>query len=254
VTGQRSRPPESRWWLARVVWLALVGAGTWLGVALTLRALESAGADLPPVIVWGAVVLGTTTAVLAVALQDARADARFRALRDALQPGRDADSVPVVAAVAMAPAEAPDEDAIVGRGADRVPYLAALVIVPRLRTYATVNFLVDTGADVTMISPTDALLLRYDYAGPTQPVHSLGGATVVFREQALLVVAGSNTGRLHPLSLPVHVAPPNGWPHGLPSILGRDFLAHFHLTLDMAHGTVTLHPNLGDDGHLTSQG
>ena len=106
------------------------------------------------------------------------------------------------------------------------------------------RFLIDTGADATVLHPTDAHSILgadlYTIDFDHDPHHTTGegvGGTVdrVVRDATLTLQ--SEDGRLHSIEMPILIArptPTEPGEHGnwrLPSLLGRDFLRHFRLEL-----------------------
>lgn len=123
------------------------------------------------------------------------------------------------------------------------PYLDATVRFPSIDKQLDVRLLVDTGADRTVLGAQDAARLGIDYAALPrgQDVGGLGGrvdtrvvdATVGFAHVVIPVavtILETN---------PAHVI--------VPSLLGRDVLAHFVLFLDERRGRVLLfEPRVAD--------
>lgn len=108
----------------------------------------------------------------------------------------------------------------------------------------SIHFLIDTGADVTVIHPTDAArVLRgdffaLDFLRDTHLVDASGVGGIakrVVRDATLHVE--STEGDPWQISLPILIAepvpraPPDTGNWRLPSLLGRDFLRHFRLEL-----------------------
>ena len=242
MAEQRMAPWRRRWRVARVVWLAMVGAGAWLGVAAALWGAVYAGARVPA-LAWAVTALVPVVAVLGAALHEVLVRRWLHEiLFDLLGPRGVAPPLPRLG-----------ESTVVGFVGEGRPYLPATVVLPRLRASASVSFLVDTGADRTLISPADALRLGYDYAcpGPPESVVSVAGEIRLFSEEAVVAAPDSTGGQVHAVPLTVSVLPPSPWSLSLPSILGRDFLVHFDLHLDIGRETVVLRPKPGDEDLLT---
>ena len=91
-----------------------------------------------------------------------------------------------------------------------------------------IAFLIDTGADATVLHPADA----HSILG--NELHRIDFDRVV-RDATLTL--RSEDRRLHPIEMPILIArpiPSEPGDHGnwrLPSLLGRDFLRHFRLEL-----------------------
>ena len=105
-------------------------------------------------------------------------------------------------------------------------------------------FLIDTGADATVLHPTDAYAIlgddlhRIDFNHDPRrtPGLGVGGAVDRVVRDATLALQGEDR-RLHPIDMPILIArptPAEPGDHGnwrLPSLLGRDFLRRFRLEL-----------------------
>ena len=118
------------------------------------------------------------------------------------------------------------------------------VVVSTERRAERMRFLIDTGADATVLSPLDSWfvmgdrLLSVDFARDPRSVRSRGvggGAQAIIRDATLTL--RSTDGDLYPVDMPVLIAEPDPAirtaPSAslLPSLLGRDFLRRFHLNL-----------------------
>ena len=108
----------------------------------------------------------------------------------------------------------------------------------------TVRFLIDTGADVSILGPDDSLAVlgsaafAIDFAGDPRSLRLMGiggGAHHVVRDAVLMLY--STEGERHSLAMPILIAEPapprlaEPGPPQPPSVLGRDFLRRFHLEL-----------------------
>ncbi len=110
------------------------------------------------------------------------------------------------------------------------PYLEARLILPRLSMRGNVSFLVDTGADASVLMPDDAHRLGVDHSRLTgrQEYAGIGGATQSFVEPALIVF--SEPGRnLYVYSLDLAIMPATAEAQGLPTLLGRDILDRWRM-------------------------
>src|SRR5262245_39152062 len=70
------------------------------------------------------------------------------------------------------------------------PYMEARISIPRLNLRGLVSFLVDTGADGTVIMPIDSRKLGIDFASLRNPVtpEGIGGPANAFTELASRVI------------------------------------------------------------------
>jgi translation initiation factor 2B subunit (eIF-2B alpha/beta/delta family) len=83
---------------------------------------------------------------------------------------------------------------LIGRFGDTTgrPYLEGRLVFPRLNLQHNVSFLVDTGADRTVIMPADAVTLGIDYSALTgnEAVGGIGGTLNMFlsRQQSFFPI------------------------------------------------------------------
>ena len=103
-------------------------------------------------------------------------------------------------------------------------------MLPNLNIRGDISFLVDTGADTSLLLPDDGIRLKVDYgqlSGDAQSV-GIGGVSHNFVEPA--VVAFSEPGRfLHAYYINLRIAPPDNEIIDLPSLLGRDILDRWRM-------------------------
>lgn len=73
------------------------------------------------------------------------------------------------------------------------PHLEGRLALPRLKISGDISFLIDTGADKTVLMPMDARRLKVDYKklGGTAQSLGIGGISKAFVESALLTFADS---------------------------------------------------------------
>ena len=115
------------------------------------------------------------------------------------------------------------------------PFIRCLVdfpSTPNARVIAP-EFLIDTGADRSLLSPRDAIGIGLDFSilgrGPTS--RGVGGETPTLLVESMIYVGGYTI----PLTLSIPEAQ-----RPIPSVLGRDFLANFALFMEERTGRVLL--------------
>ena len=122
------------------------------------------------------------------------------------------------------------------------PTVEGRVSLTSLNRDGVVQFIVDTGADQTLIAYEDAVDLGVDFEQYNQSsvVASVGvgGSLRVYPEGGRLIVrdAGDN---YHPFDITLGLAErnPDGW---IPSLLGRDILRWFRVVVSQPENVVTL--------------
>ena len=101
---------------------------------------------------------------------------------------------------------------LIGRFGDTSgsPYVESRVAFPRVGNVGHISFLVDTGADRTIIMPTDGRLLRLDYGqlAGNVPTVGLGGASFTYEERAIIVFTEPNK-KAYLYNLEVLISVPN---------------------------------------------
>ena len=121
------------------------------------------------------------------------------------------------------------------------------VILPRLHVQGNISFLVDTGADNTVLMPIDAVRMGLDYAelrGNKLSV-GVGGYSQMFVEPgAAIFLEGSK--RLHLYYLDIHI--PSHTPEiaDLPSLLGRDVLDRWRMHYNPSANALTFKVHSSD--------
>ncbi len=120
------------------------------------------------------------------------------------------------------------------------PTLASELIIPRFGIRRKVNFLVDTGADQTVLQPYDAQEVGIPFERLESPEVSrgIGGPALLFRESAYLTFDEDDGSATHWCLLNIHIAKPpeNGAPSPLPSLLGRDVIDQWRMLYDPVDG------------------
>lgn len=117
------------------------------------------------------------------------------------------------------------------------PYIEGRVILPRLGVRGDVSFLLDTGADLSVLMPLDGRRLGIDYRRLQGRVESvgIGGTSHDYREPGLLIFAESAK-TLRAYELDLVVAASSSEILDLPSLLGRDVLNRWRITMDYRAG------------------
>jgi Aspartyl protease/Domain of unknown function (DUF4124) len=119
----------------------------------------------------------------------------------------------------------------------RINYSAGrqILVSARLNGRGPVTLLLDTGADATVVSYRALARLGIDWsAGSTGIIHGVTGSAYATAVSIESVEVGN--ARVGPIPVIAH----NANFAGSDGLLGRDFLNHFHVTIDSASGVVTL--------------
>lgn len=141
---------------------------------------------------------------------------------------------------------------LIGLPGRRRPFITATVALTSQAIMGDVSFLIDTGADATLLAPADVLVLGIDTASLPRGASSVGvgGSTRTAVAAATLTLGG----RRYPLTLRLLLpAAPEQQAalNRIPSLLGRDILAHFAFFFEERTGRVLLlEPREADALHL----
>lgn len=101
------------------------------------------------------------------------------------------------------------------------PYIEGRLSLPRFGKHSNISFLIDTGADTTVLAPTDAKKLGINYAKLLHPQESvgIGGTNRCFHEEALVAFSGDN-GVLFVHKIQLAILEPKSAIASIPSLLG----------------------------------
>lgn len=122
----------------------------------------------------------------------------------------------------------------------RRPYVQGRLILPQWNIQGDVQFLVDTGADSTIIHPYDGLRLRVPFAELESEILSvgIGGRHPYCPENAVLLFEDDS--RLREYHCEVLIGRPSGHSDRLPSLLGRPLLNHWRMLYDPVRDRLTM--------------
>lgn len=132
---------------------------------------------------------------------------------------------------------------------DGSPYLRGRIIIPRLNFFAELDFLVDTGADTTLLAPRDGGRFGLDYAMLRPNAWSQGTSGVVANavERGVLGLRDDREPVVYTYELDVYVLPASANVMALPSLLGRDVIDRCRMTYDPSVGELTFDVHAADD-------
>lgn len=138
---------------------------------------------------------------------------------------------------------------IEGRFADTSgrPIIEGKIILPRLGIEDNVRFLMDTGADSSVLMPGDArrLLIPYDLLEGDHKCGGIGGTVHSFVERAILVFV-SPSRMLYGCDLELDVMPADPDMEDVPSLLGRDILDRWRIIYDPQKSVLCAKPRSAD--------
>lgn len=127
-------------------------------------------------------------------------------------------------------------------GRQPAPRITAVVTLPRLRTPSKVEFMIDTGCERTVLHPIDSHALGIDLRAPfpdNQPLRGIGGAVSAIEETAVVTFRADHGGGVD-ITEVVLIAQQTAANDFMPSLLGRDFLRYFILTMELERKYVAL--------------
>lgn len=131
-------------------------------------------------------------------------------------------------------------------GAPPAPYIRAMVRLPS-GNFAAIDFLVDTGADFTVVHPADSLKLGLKAQPLNHPKNRMSsgiGGTAQYRSEDARLIFKTQGGPPVTWDTSILIGPcgDEKFQSALraPSLLGRDFLQHCHFTADSRKNQLSL--------------
>jgi len=114
------------------------------------------------------------------------------------------------------------------------PYVKGLVYFADFDQERPIQFLIDTGADITTVHPADFLPLNIDTASmgsPDRESIGIGGSAGSWSRSGIVMLPEDDSTTLSVLACDLDLAVPNETNMRYPSLLGRDVLQHFTLVV-----------------------
>ena len=133
-----------------------------------------------------------------------------------------------------------------GEGSGR-PLIEGKIILPRLAIEGDVSFLMDTGADTSVLMPSDAknLGVPYNLLEGHRECGGIGGTVHSFIERAILVFADPAR-TLYGYDLEMDIMPYDAEREEFPSLLGRDVLDRWRIVYDPQGAGLRAKPRSAD--------
>ena len=120
------------------------------------------------------------------------------------------------------------------------PYVNGRLLLPRLNLVTNLSLLVDTGADVSTLMPTDGLKMGINYQalGNSTPVGGIGGNANCFPEDAVLAFDEPNRNLIRFYAITLMILENQPALTRLPSLVGRDILDRWRMNYDPSRGSL----------------
>jgi hypothetical protein len=112
----------------------------------------------------------------------------------------------------------------------RRPYCQGLLFIPKLKKNIKIDFIIDTGSDVTTLNPGDGRRLSLDYSKLSYTEQALGVNSEHNAASLRAIIAFvSEDGFLPIYSIQLHISPYSKECEKLPSMLGTDILHRWRM-------------------------
>jgi predicted aspartyl protease len=131
------------------------------------------------------------------------------------------------------------------------PFVQAYLLLPKLNIEGLINFLIDSGADITTLSILDAERLSIDYRRLQHNlvnVDGVGGEQSFYQEDALLMVRDeSSETYMFQIKIDItrRIKAKIKQQRRLPSVLGRDIMNQCNLIVNYQQAIIELTPPQG---------
>jgi hypothetical protein len=121
------------------------------------------------------------------------------------------------------------------------PYIEGHLVIPRSNLRGDISFLIDTGADTSVLMPADAQRIGVDYSTLTGEREAVGIGGVSRSHTEPVLLAFSDPGRSLYI-YQVEIVIPEAGPEmlRLPSLLGRDILNRRSISYNPSRGRLTI--------------
>lgn len=127
------------------------------------------------------------------------------------------------------------------------PYLEGRLLIPRLGIDANISFLVDTGADTSLLSPADAFEMGVDYSLLTGETESLGTAGIAHNFTEPASIAFTEPGRyIYIYHVGLEIAAPSPEIIQMPSLLGREIVDRWRMVYNPRRRLLTFDVHSAD--------